>query len=328
MSANLRRCRQGIVSLISSAVLIGCTATLRNTAPTPPQHAQDLAGLWQEPADLEHRDLFHGPGGPDLAPASASYEFVSRDTSGKSPGFDVRDDRGRLWSAKLGIEAQSEVTASRVLWAVGYHQPATYYVNQWTLTGSVAGPQPAARFRLEHPHEEVTGEWSWYENPFVGTRPFGGLIVANLILNNWDWKSSNNKIYRSSAPDDVRERYVVRDLGASLGRTTQSPVLSFFRLPGGQGTKNDLEGFEAQAFVLIAADGDLEFDYQGRYGDLVRSVSAEDVLWMCALMSRLSDAQWRAAFRAGGYSEQAQARYIAKIKQKLAEGLRVTRVQF
>ena len=328
MFANLRRLQPGVVSFASAVALVGCTATLRNTATTSPQRPQDLVALWQEPADLERRDLFYGPGGLELAPASASYDFVARDTSGKSPGFDIRDDRGRVWSAKLGVEAQSEVTASRVLWAVGYHQPATYYVDQWTLTGTVAGPQSGARFRLEHPDEAVTGEWSWYENPFIGTRPFGGLIVANLILNNWDWKSSNNKIYRSSAPDDVRERYVVRDLGASLGRTTQWPVLSFFRLPGGQGTKNDLEGFEAQSFVSVEEDGDLEFDYQGRYGDLVRSVTADDVRWMCALMARLSDEQWRAAFRAGGYSEEAQARYIAKIKQKLSEGLRVTRVQF
>ena len=24
----------------------------------------------------------------------------------------------------------------------------------------------------------------------------GGLVVANLILNSWDWKTSNNKIYQ------------------------------------------------------------------------------------------------------------------------------------
>ena len=105
--------------------------------------------------------------------------------------------------------------------------------------------------------------------------------------------------------------------GASLGRTKQFALLSFFRLPGGQGTKNDLAGFEGQGFVTVADDGDLDFDYHGRYADLVRSVTADDLRWMCELMSRLSDAQWRAAFRAGGYDEDAQSRYVAKIKHEL-----------
>ena len=160
---------------------------------------------------------------------------------------------------KLGVEAQSEVTVSRVLWAIGYHQPPTYYVSQWTLTGAMSGPQTGARFRAELPGEEVTGDWSWYENPFIGTRPFAGLIVANLLLNNWDWKDSNNKLYRSlELSDDAGQRYVVRDVGASLGRTKQFPLLSFFGLPGGQGTKNDLAGFEAQGFVTVQPDDFVE----------------------------------------------------------------------
>ena len=159
MRGGWQRLRPGILTFVSLAALVSCTATLKNTASTPPSRAQHLAALWEEPADLERRDLFYGPGGPDRAPSAASYEFIARDTSGKSPGYDVRDDRGRLWSVKLGIESQSEVTASRVLWAVGYHQPATYYVPEWTLTGTVAGRQPAASFRVSRPTRtsSVTG---------------------------------------------------------------------------------------------------------------------------------------------------------------------------
>jgi len=43
--------------------------------------------------------------------------------------------------------------------------------------------------------DTVVGDWSWYDNPFMNSREFRGLVVANLILNNWDWKTSNNKIY-------------------------------------------------------------------------------------------------------------------------------------
>ncbi len=36
-----------------------------------------------------------------------------------APGYEVRGPDGRTWDVKLGAEAQSEVVASRVLWAIG-----------------------------------------------------------------------------------------------------------------------------------------------------------------------------------------------------------------
>src|SRR5918993_1332188 len=108
----------------------------------PPPHTQtrvarataDVAELWQDPVDLLERDLFNGPGGSALAPPPAqAFHFVSFKTSGTNPGYDVRDAAGRLWSVKLGIEAQSEVTTSRILWALGYHQPPTYYLPSFEL---------------------------------------------------------------------------------------------------------------------------------------------------------------------------------------------------
>ena len=41
------------------------------------QGTADIAQLWVEPADLEARDLFYGPGGEALAPnPAARFEFV------------------------------------------------------------------------------------------------------------------------------------------------------------------------------------------------------------------------------------------------------------
>src|SRR5688500_1408779 len=37
--------------------------------------------LWQEPSDIQRRDLFHGPGGFQLMPRGAAFTFVARDTS-------------------------------------------------------------------------------------------------------------------------------------------------------------------------------------------------------------------------------------------------------
>ncbi len=173
----------------------------------------------------------------------------------------------------------------------------------------------------------MIADWSWYENPFVGSRAFGGLIVANLILNSWDWKTSNNKIYELSEPvQGVRRWFVVRDLGASLGKTTYPGVLKWFRLRGfGQGTRNDLPGFEEQGFIeRLDSDARPDFDYSGIYRDVIDTVTAADVRWACSLLNRLTDEQWRDAFRAGGYNPEQTARYVTKIKAKIAQGLALT----
>jgi hypothetical protein len=174
----------------------------------------------------------------------------------------------------------------------------------------------------------VIGEWSWYQNPFVGTTPFGGLIVANLLLTNWDWKTSNNKIYASAETGSAQpQRYVVRDLGASLGKFTYPTLLKWFRLRGfGQGSRNDLAGFEEQGFIKGVTESDVQFHYRGIYRDVVDSVTPADVVWACGLLGRLSDAQWRDAFRAGGYGADETARFIAKIKSKIDEGRRLRRM--
>ena len=322
-------------TITARGLLAGCAALLfAVTACSRSLQQVQLAGgerpsiaeLWQEPTDLTQRDLVNGPGGQALAPGDAPFEFVARDTSGYSPGFDVRGPNGTAWSVKLGPEAQSEVVSSRILWAIGFHQPATYYVPQWTLTGDVSGAQPAARFRRTVAGQDVVGEWSWYENPFVGSREFGGLVVANVILANWDWKTSNNKIYQlSSSVNGVSRWFVVRDLGASLGKFTYPPLLRWFRLRGfGQGTRNDLPGFESQGFIERIDGTRVVFDYRGIYRDVIDAVRPADVRWACTLLARLTDQQWRDAFRGAGYNSEQSVRYIAKIKAKIAQGLQLT----
>jgi hypothetical protein len=286
-----------------------------------------LSQLWQEPPDIAARDLLAGPGGHTrVPPAGVPFTFVAADRGGYSPGYEVRDVNGLPWSVKLGPEAQSEVVSSRLLWAIGYHQPPTYYLASWTMTGGPPAPGPA-RFRPEGPDRRVVGEWSWYENDFVRTQPFKGLLVANLILNNWDWKTSNNKIYQVSPSDGSPEQrmYVVRDLGASLGRTSFPALLNFPPMRRlAQGSRNDLEGFERQGFIRRITPDRVEFEYRGTNQAIVDTLTPADVAWTCALLSRLSDAQWNDAFRAGGYPPEQGGRYVAKLKSKVAEGLRMT----
>lgn len=319
--------RLTVVALAITVAFASCARTVRNVQITGSQPTA-IDELWQDPGDLASRDVFHGPGGEALVPRQTSFTFVAEDTTGYSPGFDVTDNQQIEWSVKTGPEAQSEVATSRILWAIGFHQPPTYYVENWSLTGARTGPQQPGRFRPDLPGREVVGDWSWYENPFVGSQPFRGLIVANLVLTNWDWKTSNNKIYQLKEPvNGVSRWFVVRDVGASLGKFTYPPILKWFRLRGfGQGTRNDVADFEAQGFITrIDRDGgDVTFDYRGIYRDVIGTVTPIDVRWACERLARLTDAQWRDAFRAAGYTPDHGARYIARIKEKIAQGLQMT----
>jgi hypothetical protein len=147
--------------------------------------------------------------------------------------------------------------------------------------------------------------------------------VANLILNNWDWKTSNNKVYDIADRDGERRRvYVVRDLGASLGKTTFAGFLAWTPFRGmAQGSRNDIDGFEEQGFIRAVEGRHVEFDYHGSNAKLVKMLTVDDVLWTCRLMARISDRQWRDAFRAAGYEDAEQRRYISKLKSKIGEGL-------
>ena len=278
--------------------------------------------LWIDPVDLERRDLFRGPSdGPPPPAANDQFAFVAKDTSGRSPGYDVRDRNGQVWSVKLGPEAQSEVVASRLLWAIGFHQPPTFYVPSWTLTGQEAGPQEGGRFRPELDGWKVVGEWDWTEYPHTRSPYNGGLLVAHMMLNNWDLKTSNNKVVERTGSKGPSRIYISRDVGASLGSNEQAKWLRWTNLRWNQGSKNDLPGFEESGFIDGVENGYVKFSYSGPNKPIVSAIQPSHVVWTATLLSRLSDAQWHDAFRAGGYSREDAARFIAKFKEKIAQGL-------
>jgi SPX domain protein involved in polyphosphate accumulation len=59
--------------------------------------------------------------------------------------YDVRDLEGRLWSVKLGKKSQSDETASRIRWTVGFHQHRRYYLERWTFPDDREGAASGAR---------------------------------------------------------------------------------------------------------------------------------------------------------------------------------------
>lgn len=312
------------VLVVASCTVLNCGRPIIANRPAPDaQPRAPLTQLWNEPHDLERRDLRWGAAPAHLAPsASVEYEVRKLDTTGYSSGYDVVGPDGREWDIKVGKEAQTEVVLSRILWALGYHQPAVYHVTGWKLTGTFDDEGEPARFRLESDYENG-GEWAWLENPFTETRAFRGLIAINLLLSNWDFKTSNNRIYVTNGPDGPVRRYVVQDLGAAFGKPRMARSNKLLLLvPGrGVGTRNDIDDFEDTRLIRDIRGAEVTLDYRGGAGEILETMNVADVIWACTLMNRLQDAQLDDAFEAAGYEPAIRARYIRKIRAKLQEGL-------
>jgi hypothetical protein len=197
---------------------------------------------------------------------------------------------------------------------VGFHQPPIYLVREWEARGATApNPQLPARFREKKPdfHGIDAGEsWSFKDNPFVGTREFAGLLVLQAIIENPDLKTSNNTIYTLNAPvEGARRWYVVRDLGYSL-RTRR------LQLP-----RADIDAFERAPFIRGVTNGRVSFYFGGQYKSRLDDIKVADVHWICERLARLTDQQWRDAFRAAAYESTIAERYITRLKARVAEGL-------
>jgi len=301
------------LTVLGVCVLSGAAATrpLRDAAPA--------SALWEMPADLEDRDLFFGSWGEAHAPDPRdTYTFVRPKHNGVNPGVVVRDGRGRIWHVKQpphnsqGAEGPVEVVLSRVLDAIGYHQPPVYFLPSFTLADAKGAHvvEPGGRFRLDEPSMKARGSWPWVGNALAGTRPYEGLLVILLVFNSWDLKDSNNTIYDVRRDGGVEPWYVVRDLGAALGETGRLAP-----------KRNNIEKFERQTFITGVTGGFVDFTYRGWQPRLVRgAITVEDVRWAAALLSRLSDRQWHDAFRAGGFTDNLSERFIRKLKANIAEG--------
>jgi hypothetical protein len=301
------------IACATAVLATGCQRTIRSTLPGPPGAAQ-IAELWVEPE--RGRDLFHGVGGKRLAPdPAARYTVIEIKRGGFSRGYTVVGPDGREWSVKFPPEAPTEIVASRIHWGIGYHQPPVYYLQQWTAKDATSpNPQLPARFREKKPDfhgldSEVP--WSYYENPFVGTRQLNALLALQAMLGNSDLKDDNNALYELQREVEGAKRwYVARDLGHTFGRTG---VL--------EAPRGDINVFEQTPFVRGVANGKVRFEYRGRHKELFADIGVADVRWLCTRLAALTDAQWQDAFRAGGYDKPLADRFIRRLKQKIEEGL-------
>jgi hypothetical protein len=313
---------RNLALLVSLPVVLGMYLPGPDPAVSANAAAEPVAveELWRAPGDIAARDLFHGSWGRAFAPdPAASYRFRRSKRGGTNPGMIVVDSMNREWSVKQEghgrtAEGPIEVVLSRVLSAVGYHQPPVYFLPSFPLTDTFGTRhEPGGRFRLNPPALKERGAWDWQDNPFVGTTPYRGLLVILIMFNSSDLKNSNNSVFEYTTDGAVERWYVVRDLGSALGSTSRiRPV------------RGDADQFAALPFLAGLHNGYVRFGYTGWHERLVRDrITPDDVRWASGLLAQLSEAQWRDAFRAGGYDAAVAEPFIRRLREKIAEGLAV-----
>lgn len=298
--------------------------------------------LWRDPGDISARDLRYGSGSAELAPV-APFTFIREEKkAGASPKFRLKDARGVTWTAKLGIEAQAETVATRIVWAMGYFAEETYYLDRFEVKNLprlskgqefVEDGSIVRGARLEPKRKGVTrGEiWDWLKNPFVGSRELDGLKVLMVLLANYDTRLENNHILyqKNPASDQMEARYVVTDIGATLGQVGGL---------GGKRVKNSLEDFKMSKFILGVENGVVEFDYStrpkgaGKFASLfnpgygksqankekaMRRIPVENARWIGMMLSRLSDEQLKDVFRAANYDQATMEGFIKALRERI-----------
>jgi hypothetical protein len=290
--------------------------------------------IWRDPGDMASLNLLYGAGGRAHAPdPTGTFTFVKEDLQATSPKFDIVDARGTRWRVKLGQEPESETAATRFLWAAGYFVDEDYYLATLKVTGMPALHRGASfvradgtvhRARLERQLKEVKqpGGWSWFDNPFVDGRELNGLRVMMSLLNNWDLSEANNSIVERGG----ERRYLVADLGATFGNTGNSLTRS----------KSVPEEYADSAFVEKTTPDFIDFVMHSRpfllsavnlpnYRDrtrmeqVTRHIPRADAKWLGRRLSRLSGAQIRDAFRAGGYTHDEVEVYTRAMRARIAE---------
>jgi hypothetical protein len=297
--------------------------------------------IWRDPGNIATRDLRFGPGAPHLIPVPP-FTFISEDKSGESPKFEVEDSKGVRWVVKLGEEAQAETVATRLVWSVGYFAEEAYYFPSVRIRrlpelsrgmdhvgrrGLVRG----ARFEPRRSHIKRGDAWDWNDNPFRDTQELSGLKVLMILLNNYDARKENNRIFHvTDTGSDVTEAWhVVTDLGATLGRAGGM---------GGKRSKNSLRDFLSTRFVKgVHEDGSVQFDYDTRPRGLghfsvlyppyyrgevkkekaMRGIPVEHARWIGSLLSQLTDGQLRDAFGAAGYNSATTEGYVNALRQRI-----------
>jgi hypothetical protein len=285
--------KRKLVTLIVFALLLSVTS-IETSLAKPKKKKEALTGtpiLWERPNDIASRDLYLGPGGAAMRPDVRRITFIKEEKGGYSKKYRVRDGAGREWVVKIGKEAQSETSAVRLLYGLGYLTEVNYLVPRVTIPGK--GTFTNVRFEARPENLKRAGEWKWKSNPFSGTPELQGLKIMMALINNWDLKDSNNVILK----DGNELHYAISDLGATFGHASTTPIL--WRITR---SRNNPANYAKSDFFEKVKDNRVVLHFGGKNRGLLKDITIQDAQWIASLLSQLSDRQIRDAFRAANYT--------------------------
>lgn len=289
MKQSIRVC----VTFAGSILLLFALAALGQEKPKNQKAApMGTPVLWQEPVDIASRNLLLGPGGEAIKPSLTKVTLIEEKESASATKFRVRDGAGREWMVKAGGEAQAEVAASRIVWAVGYYTDVSYVVPSVEIEGR--GTFQNVRFEARLKGVKRLDEWLWDDNAFNGTRELQGLKVLLALLDNWNLKNENNRILfvRNDEARSSELLYIVSDFDTKFDKSGVSPGLW-------HATK---EVDKKAKFIDNVKANIIDFGYVGKHKERLAGITVDHAKWMGALLERLSAQQLSDALRAANYS--------------------------
>src|SRR6185437_4120782 len=304
--------KRKLVTLIVFALLLSVTSIETGLA-KPKKKKEALTGtpiLWERPNDIRSRDLFLGPGGTAMRPDLRRITFIKEEKGGYSKKYRVRDGSGREWVAKIGKEAQSETSAVRLLYGLGYATEVNYLVPRVTIPGK--GTFSNVRFEARPDNVKRAGEWKWKQNPFTGTPQLQGLKIMMALINNWYLKDSNNVIIKERGDDELR--YVISDLGATFGHAGTTPII--WRITR---SRNNPEKYAKSNFFEKVKGNRVVLHFGGKNRGLMKDIRVDDARWIAGLLSQLSDQQLRDAFRAANYTPSQVNILVSEVRERTNE---------
>src|ERR1043165_4463756 len=299
-------------ALVTCLVIVSCFSTINTSAAKPKEKKLPKGApvLWERPNDISTRDLYLGPGGEAMRPDLSRITFIKEEKGGYSKKHRVRDGAGQEWVAKIGKEAQSETSAVRLLWGVGYLTEVNYLVPRVTIPGK--GTFNNVRFEARPGEWKRLEDWQWSRNPFNGTPELQGLKIMMALINNWDLKDSNNVIIKERGDDELR--YVISDLGATFGHASTIPLIWRFTR-----SRNNPMKFAKSDFFEKVKGNRVVLHYGGKNRGLMNDIRVDDAQWVATLLSQLTDQQLRDAFRAANYRPEEINLLASEVRERANE---------
>jgi hypothetical protein len=214
-------------------------------------HAHRTPGLpsgkpivWEDRGALTPSKVYWGSAGGAADPLarlpSPPYSHFEQDTTSNatSPKARLTDSKGIKWTVKFGEEIHSDVAAPRLAQAMGFGTVESYFVPGGKVEGITTKTDlgaahgwikpdgtfdKGARFKRHNKEETVVTDsankdmtWTEAENPGVPPEHLSGLLILDVLINNWDAQRKNCKVYHVDGKNGPQNWFIISDYGASF----------------------------------------------------------------------------------------------------------------